>query len=149
MTQLTYSRDRADFLSEMVAYLSQELQEDEERLVQVSRDVEEDKRLLVASQDILRHYQESNGVTKGTNGPDKRYATLGPTEAIDLWADEHDDIVTVKELVAVMVASGGPYKTKRQANGSIDSTIRKSKRCQKLEPGIWRRTKRPKTRPEA
>ena len=111
-------------LSQMMAYMvevpTQKVQEDEARLEQVSRELEESKQQLTTWQNALRYAQESNG------SPDKRYATLSPTEAIDLWADEHGDIVKVKELVAKVLDSGGQYRTRRQANASIDSTVRKN-----------------------
>lgn len=140
-TTMTYDPERATFLSQLAADAAQAVRETEDRLEQATRELEESRRLLAACQTVLRHYQKTNGIS--INGPDKRYATLGPTDALDLWAHEHDETVVVRDIVTVLVASGGPYETRRRAAGAIEGTLRRNKRFQRVAPGVWRRIKGP------
>ena len=138
-TKMAYDPERATFLSQLAADAAQAVKETEYHLEQTTRELEESRRLLTACRTVLLHYQKTNGIS--INGPDKRYATLGPTDALDLWAHEHHDTVVVRDSVTVLVASGGLYTTRRQAAGAIEGTLRRNKRFQRVAPGVWRRIK--------
>ena len=125
-------------------------QEMQRSLEDLQKAVEEARREESEWRSSADRYQRRHGwlpVAAIQNGhaPDRRYARLAPTGAIDAWADEHGERVVVTELVTVLVASGGQYKTRRKAATAIDGTIRKNKRYKWEAPGVWWRIRGPKS----
>ena len=135
-----YSNEHETFLRGMVEGASLELQTVEARLAGLREQLEvlQDKRDSWSK--VLVLYLEEHGLLleeEPTSVLDI-YEKLGPSEMVERWADEHDGIVVIKELVNIAVASGA-YRKRQSARNSLDSTIRKKKGFRWLAPGIFER----------
>ena len=129
------------FLKRKAADAVQELRAVEAHLKQATMDVEKAKERVKTWRAAALFYLEDNGIAQ----VDQRFSELGATQAIDLWADEHDEIVPVRELAAVLYASGS-YPTKKKASNALDGTLRKNRRFQKIAPGVYKRLQKPGTK---
>lgn len=146
---MTEEQDKATFLRQMAEAAAQQAQDAESRLEEAAKDVEESRQRLMTWMGALRYYQEALGMPLTCDdhlAPDLRYASIGPTEIIDLWADEHEELVVVSDVTTAVIAGGGPYKTRRKARTTVEGTIRKNRRFKWVKPGTWRRTKLPEPR---
>ena len=112
---------------------------DAERRVHVAQENLADKGILLQQwYRVLEDYRQRNGLpSDGTDlipAIETRYASLGPTQMVDLWARTHDGEIILKDLVAAALKAGA-YRQYRTAYNTLRSTIRRRKDFENIAPG--------------
>ena len=112
---------------------------DAERRVHVAQENLTDKGILLQQwYRVLEDYRQRNGLP--SDGPDlipaieTRYARLGPTQMVLLWASTHGGHVVLKQLAATVLKAGA-YKEYRTAYNTLRSTVRRRKDFENIAPG--------------
>ena len=112
---------------------------DAERRVHVAQENLTDKGILLQQwYRVLEDYRQRNGLP--SDGPDlipaieTRYARLGPTQMVELWASTHGGHVILKQLAATVLKAGA-YKEYRTAYNTLRSTVRRRKDFENIAPG--------------
>ena len=88
---------------------------------------------------VLRDYSEVSGLAVSENSrPDiEDYASIGPTQMLILWANQHNGNIAIKDLARFAVRAGG-YAKYKQAYNSLANIARRHKGFYKAEPGLFK-----------
>ena len=141
--KIAYDPKTDSFLKEQLAAANKELFDARERLRRATKDVNTIMEKRQAWDEAVMHYQLDTGVVV----IDHRYTPLYPAQQVDLWADEHDNVIVMKEIAKLLKASG-VYNAAWQAHQRLYNVVGQNSRFHKLRPGVYQRLRKPKeTRP--
>jgi hypothetical protein len=69
---------------------------------------------------------------------EEEYGHLGPSAAVEQWADRHNDEVSIKELAGELLRTR-IYKDSRVAYNSVYTVLKRNRNFSKVRPGLYKR----------
>ena len=111
-------------------------------LEKVRQTIQSKEQDILALRLALEHYRRKYGLPSDpipSTVADEEYGHLGPSAAVEQWADRHNDEVVLKELAGELLRTN-VYKDYRVAYNSIYTVLKRSAHFKKTEPGHYKRS---------